>query len=162
MPMIDLTMPEGAISDQKLPRLMDELSTTLIAWEGAPDNERTRSVTWGFVHQLRWDQVFAGGATPGLPLYRVQVTVPDKTLLRSNNERKTGLIRAVTERVLSAEGSSCDGDNLGRVWCLIHEVPDGNWGAFAGQFTMREILKYIGHTPVAPDEVPSVPLPEPR
>lgn len=161
MPMIDLTAPEGALSSQMTAVLMEELSTILINWEGAPDNERTRSVTWGFVHPVPENRVFVGGRAAGdRPYYRVDLTVPDKTLLHDNDERKAGLIREVTGAVLRAEGSVLDDESTARVWCLIHEIPDGNWGAFADQFTMRVILKYIGHTPVSRNEVKEVPLPD--
>ncbi|MGH2963780.1 MAG: tautomerase family protein [Solirubrobacterales bacterium] len=162
MPMIDLTIPAGALSPQATAALMERLSTTLINWEGAPDNERTRSVTWGFVHEIPSQQFFVGGrALSGRPYYRVDLTVPDKTLLHDNDERKTGLIRTVTEAVLAADEAEPSAESASRVWCLIHEIPDGSWGAFAAQFTMRRILEYIGHTPVARSQVHEVPPPEP-
>ena len=54
----------------------------------------------------------------------VEVTVPDGAL---SDRRKAGLVEEVTGDVLEATGW---GDEAAlRVWVLIREVPDGNWGA---------------------------------
>ena len=59
-----------------------------------------------------------------MPRFRVDVTVPEGAL---SDRRKTGLIKEVTSLVLGAAGLS-DADAL-RVWVLIHEQPEGTWGA---------------------------------
>lgn len=40
MPMIDLTLPPGALDEAARSWLVDELLSALLRWEGAPDDER--------------------------------------------------------------------------------------------------------------------------
>lgn len=57
-------------------------------------------------------------------LVRVDVTVPAGTM---DDERRAGLVKEVTELVLAAAGLGAD--QALRVWVLLHEQPDGTWGA---------------------------------
>jgi phenylpyruvate tautomerase PptA (4-oxalocrotonate tautomerase family) len=66
------------------------------------------------------------GVPTDVPIYRVNATVPEGAM---NEERKAGLVKDVTDLLLEADGG--EPDPL-RVWVLIGEVPNGNWGA-AGQ-----------------------------
>ena len=47
MPLIDLTYPTGTIAAADRPQLVDALTTKLLHWEGAPDNEFFRSIACG-------------------------------------------------------------------------------------------------------------------
>ena len=65
----------------------------------------------------------------------VEVTIPKGAL---SDRRKEGLVDEATKLVLDATGW---GPEAGvRVWTLIHEIPDGNWGA-AGQVVRFEQLR---------------------
>ncbi|MFI7300409.1 4-oxalocrotonate tautomerase family protein [Streptomyces sp. NPDC050121] len=44
-----------------------------------------------------------------------------------DHERRPGLVGEATELVLAAAGLGAD--QALRVWVLIHEQPDGTWGA---------------------------------
>jgi phenylpyruvate tautomerase PptA (4-oxalocrotonate tautomerase family) len=57
-------------------------------------------------------------------VFRVQVTVPQGAL---SERRKQELVAEAT-RTLSEKAGLTEADGL-RVWVLINEVPDGNWGA---------------------------------
>ncbi|MFD9664576.1 4-oxalocrotonate tautomerase family protein [Rhodococcus sp. NPDC059968] len=59
-----------------------------------------------------------------LPRVRVDVTVPAGAL---SDRRRQGLITEVPADVLSAAGLG-ESDGL-RVWVLVHEEPEGTWGA---------------------------------
>jgi phenylpyruvate tautomerase PptA (4-oxalocrotonate tautomerase family) len=72
------------------------------------------------------DAVNRGGVPTASPTYRVEATVPAGAM---SQRRKQGLVADVTDLLLTAE----DGDrDPMRVWVLITELPNGNWGA-AGQ-----------------------------
>ena len=58
------------------------------------------------------------------PRFLVDVTVPQGAL---SERRKAGLVEEATKTVLGAAGLGPD-DAL-RVWVLVHEQPDGTWGA---------------------------------
>jgi phenylpyruvate tautomerase PptA (4-oxalocrotonate tautomerase family) len=54
----------------------------------------------------------------------VDVTVPHGAL---SERRKAGLVSDLTRIVLEAAG--LPPTDAGKVWVLIHEQPDGTWGA---------------------------------
>lgn len=137
MPMIDLTVPTGALEPEARESLLEELATTLLRWEGAPDTEFFRSITWVYAHEVDQAALAVGGRPGGEARFRVDVTIPEGAL---SDRRKAGLVTDVTAAVLRAAGLE-DSEGL-RVWTLIREVPDGNWGA-AGQVIRFEELRKL-------------------
>jgi len=124
MPLIDLTYPQGALTPEARSALADELTTVLLRAERAPDTEFFRSITWVHVHELPHGTVLAAGRPVSEPTFRVDVTVPQGAL---SERRKQELVSEAT-RVVSASARLGEADAL-RVWVLIAEVPEGNWGA---------------------------------
>jgi phenylpyruvate tautomerase PptA (4-oxalocrotonate tautomerase family) len=134
MPKLDLTIPSDSLSAESQQELARELGATLLHWEGAPDTEFFRSITWAHVHALPAQsmQTPDGEAAPHAVL---DITVPSGAL---SDRRKAGLVEDASKLILDATGW---GPEAGvRVWTLIHEVPDGNWGA-AGQVVRFEQLR---------------------
>lgn len=122
MPMIELTVPAGSLTDAGRKSVQRDLAALLLKWEGAPDNEFFRSVAWTYLHELP-----AGAQTTAeddAPRFRVDVRVPVGAL---SDRRKAGLVREATALVLEAAGLG-EADAM-RVWVLIHEQPEGTWGA---------------------------------
>jgi phenylpyruvate tautomerase PptA (4-oxalocrotonate tautomerase family) len=134
VPKLDLTIPADSLSDDAQQELARRLGATLLHWEGAPDTEFFRSITWAHVHALPADSIQTpeGVAEPHAV---VEITVPSGAL---SERRKEGLVEDTNKLVLDATGWG-DGAGL-RVWTLIHEVPDGNWGA-AGQVVRFDQLR---------------------
>jgi hypothetical protein len=119
MPKLDLTIPAESLSDEAQQELARELGATLLHWEGAPDTEFFRSITWTHVHALPAESIQTpdGVAEPHAV---VDITVPTGAL---SERRKAGLVEDVTKAVLDATGW---GDGAGiRVWTLIHEFRIG-------------------------------------
>jgi phenylpyruvate tautomerase PptA (4-oxalocrotonate tautomerase family) len=134
MPRLDLTITADVISDQRKPELLRELGAALLQWEGAPDTDFFRSITWTHLHELPAEAIQTpdGVAEPHAIL---DITVPGGAL---SERRKAGVVEDATKLLLDAAGW---GPEAGvRVWVLIHEVPDGNWGA-AGQVVRFEQLR---------------------
>jgi phenylpyruvate tautomerase PptA (4-oxalocrotonate tautomerase family) len=134
LPKLDLTIPAESLTEDARQELARELGATLLRWEGAPNTEFFRSITWAHVRALPADEIQTpdGAAEPHAV---VDITVPSGAL---SERRKAGLVEDATKLVLDATGW---GEDAGvRVWILIHEVPDGNWGA-AGQVVRFEQLR---------------------
>ena len=150
MPMIDVTMPEGALAEEAKAALVERLTATLIELEGAPDNEYVRAITWVFVDERPAGAIAVGGRAAERPVYRVQLTVPEGApgvhgpALGPNRER---LVERVTEEVLAAEGSPVTPAEAGRVWVQIREIPDGFWGGFGMVARIGDIATYAGVPP---------------
>jgi phenylpyruvate tautomerase PptA (4-oxalocrotonate tautomerase family) len=122
MPMIRLTVPTGALTDQGRTTVQRDLAAVLLRWEGAPDTAFFRAQAWSYLVELpEGAQTTAGGDEPR---FLVEVTVPQGAL---SERRKAGLVEEATKTVLGAAGLGAD-DTL-RVWVLVHEQPDGTWGA---------------------------------
>ena len=135
MPKLDLTYPAGALGEDAKRELPAQLGAAMLRWEGAPDTEFFRSITWTHVHELPADALFTPDGPAELSQFVVDVTVPAGAL---SDRRKGGLVEEFSKLVRDAAGLS-DQDGL-RVWVLIHEVPEGNWGA-AGQIVQFEQLR---------------------
>jgi phenylpyruvate tautomerase PptA (4-oxalocrotonate tautomerase family) len=136
MPMIELTYPKGSIRKDARAELLDELATKLLAAEKAPDTEFFRSITWVYAHEVDPDDLAVGGRPGGEPRFRVQVTVPEGAL---SDRRKGILVEAANQAVLRAAGLS-DSEGL-RVWTLIRDVPEGNWGAAGQQVRYQQLVE---------------------
>lgn len=144
MPLIDITIPTGAIEPDTAAQLQEELAGILLGWEGAPDTEFFREITWVY---LREAAVAVGGRPGGAPRFRVEITVPEGAL---SPRRKEGLIADVHTAIAKAAGLD-DSHGL-HVWTLIRDVPEGNWGA-AGQAVQFAALREIAQSQRA--EVPA-------
>jgi phenylpyruvate tautomerase PptA (4-oxalocrotonate tautomerase family) len=135
--MIDLTLPPDSLDDATTAQLVDDLLRTLLRWENAPDNERSRSLAWAFTHTA---VITIAGSPAGLPHYRVEVTTPQGAL---DDQRRAGLVADVTELVLRADGSLPTEANALRVWVLLHEVDEGSWGAAGRIWRLRDIATFV-------------------
>jgi phenylpyruvate tautomerase PptA (4-oxalocrotonate tautomerase family) len=138
MPMIDFTLPRDALSTEIRDRLVDDLLTTLLRWERAPENARSKSLAWAFVHVA--DSLIVASSPSGLPHYRVRVTTPQGAL---DDDRRAGLVADVTELVLRAEGSPVTPEHAFRVWVLLEEIADGSWGAEGRIWRFGDIARFV-------------------
>ncbi|MFJ3673300.1 4-oxalocrotonate tautomerase family protein [Streptomyces sp. NPDC090106] len=122
MPMIRLTTPARALTEQGRTTVQRDLAAVLLRWEGAPDTAFFRAQAWSYLIELPENAQTT--AQDEEPRFLVEVTVPQGAL----SERRTaGLVQDVTRTVLSAANLTTD-DSL-RVWVLVNEQPDGTWGA---------------------------------
>ncbi|MEV6109700.1 tautomerase family protein [Streptomyces sp. NPDC051940] len=122
MPMIRLTAPTGALTEEGRASVQRELAGVLLRWEGAPDTAFFRAQAWSYLTELPHGAQVT--AEDDVPRFLVEVTVPQGAL---SERRKAGLVEEATRTVLNAAGLP-QGEAL-RVWVLVHEQPDGTWGA---------------------------------
>ncbi|WP_406330784.1 4-oxalocrotonate tautomerase family protein [Streptomyces sp. NBC_00203] len=122
MPMIRLTAPAAALTEQGRQSIQRDLAAVLLRWEGAPDTPFFRAQAWSYLTELPEGAQIT--AEDDAPRFLVDVTVPQGAL---SERRKAGLVEEATKTVLAAAGLGPD-DAL-RVWVLVHEQPEGTWGA---------------------------------
>lgn len=122
MPMIRLTVPTGALTEEGRAGIQRDLAALLLRWEGAPGTAFFRAQAWS--HLIELPEGAQTTAEDDAPRFLVDVTVPQGAL---SERRKAGLVEDATQAVLKAAGLSPD--EALRVWVLIHEQPDGTWGA---------------------------------
>ena len=134
MPKLDVTITAGSLDDDAKQELARELGATMLRWEGAPDTEFFRSITWVHLHELDPEAIQTPDGVAE-PHAIVEATVPQGAL---SERRKAGLVEDATKLVLDATGWGAEAGV--RVWVMIRDVPDGNWGA-AGQVVQFEQLR---------------------
>ncbi|MGW4976044.1 tautomerase family protein [Streptomyces mirabilis] len=122
MPMIRLTVPSGALTEEGRKTVQRDLAAVLLRWEGAPDTAFFRAQAWSYLVEL--PEGAQTTAEDDAPRFLVEVTVPQGAM---SERREAGLIEDATKTVLGAAGLAQD-DAL-RVWVLVHEQPEGTWGA---------------------------------
>jgi phenylpyruvate tautomerase PptA (4-oxalocrotonate tautomerase family) len=134
MPKLELTIPAESLSGDAQEELARDLGAALLRWEGAPDTDFFRSITWAHVHALPAGsmQTPDGVADPHAV---IEISVPEGAL---SEKRKAGLVEETTKIVLEATG--WDPEASWRVWTLIRDVPEGNWGA-GGQVVRFQQLR---------------------
>jgi phenylpyruvate tautomerase PptA (4-oxalocrotonate tautomerase family) len=138
MPMIDVTISEGALKPEAEERLIRELTDILIAHEGFDvGNKVAQDVTVVFLH--RPAAVYVAGHRSPSPRYRIVPTVPEGQY--TDASRKT-LVKEVTEAVVRADGGKYE-DVAPRVWVFPTEIPDGQWGSRGVIRRVPEIQAFI-------------------
>jgi phenylpyruvate tautomerase PptA (4-oxalocrotonate tautomerase family) len=138
MPMIDAYVPHGALAPEDEHALLRTLTDLVLRWEGAdPGDPVARSIAWAFLH--RPDSVLVAGASPDAPRYKVVISVPQGQL---DDERRSGMVAAVTEAVLDAEAGAHPRDPF-RIWVFPQEVPDGTWGGGGRIFRLADIAGLV-------------------
>lgn len=141
MPLIELSYPAGTFAEQTRTDLVEDLSTVVLRAERAPDTEFFRSITWVFVNEFPAGTVLQGGRPVTEPIFRVNISVPAGAL---SDRRKQELVSEAT-RVISEAAGLTEQEGL-RVWVLIRDVPEGNWGA-AGNIVHFEQLRQAAAQP---------------
>jgi phenylpyruvate tautomerase PptA (4-oxalocrotonate tautomerase family) len=92
MPTMDVTLEQGALSEEAKSTLVGQLSAMLGEFEHAPSGGRP--VTWCFLDE----RPRVAGMASERPVYRIVLSV-------SGAESRQRLVERVTELVLSAEGT---------------------------------------------------------
>jgi phenylpyruvate tautomerase PptA (4-oxalocrotonate tautomerase family) len=139
VPVFELTYPEGALEPDVRAQLMDDLTTALLRAERAPETQFFRDITWSYVHELPAGSVLAAGRpVDQRPTFKLDVTTPEGAL---SDRRRAELVGEATKLIRDAAGIAED-DALQRVWVLMHEVTDGQWGA-GGQVIRFEKLREL-------------------
>ena len=144
MPTFSLTYPQGALDPEARTRLVDDLTTALLRAERAPETQFFRDITWAYVHELPGGAVHVAGAPAERPVFKLDVTTPQGAL---SDRRRAELVAEATRLIREAAG--IPHEEALRIWVLMHEVPEGRWGA-GGQVIRFEQLREAAAAQRAP------------
>lgn len=108
MPTMDVTLEQGALSEEAKSALVNQLSALLGELEEAPPSGRP--VTWCFLDEVPR----VAGMPSGRPEYRIVLSV-------SGAAASQRLVERVTELVLSAEGTPVTPLDADRVHVAVRE-----------------------------------------
>ncbi|MCX5390617.1 tautomerase family protein [Streptomyces sp. NBC_00094] len=142
MPMIRLTVPTGSLTEEGRSRVRRDLAAAVLRWEEFPDTPFFRGLSWSYLIEL--PEGAQGTSEDDEPRFLVEVTVPQGPPPARD---KTGLVADVTAVVLDAAGLSAR--DAARVWVLVHEQPEGSWGA-AGSVVRHADLAALASAQATP------------
>ena len=146
MPLLRITHQRGAFSHAQKAQLAEDLTAAILIAEVGADTPAGRAVAYVLFDEVdpktSW---FVGGkpdlAPPPGGRFLFDVVYPvgaspqaDKTALHAE-------INRIIAKTLDVDGSF---PNRASDWVLIHEVPDGNWGASGVTIGIREINGVAG------------------
>ena len=138
MPMIDVTLPEGALTEEAKAAVADRLTTTLLEAEGAADIPFSREITLVYFDERPAGSIYVAGEARSDARYRLLVTIPEGSI--TDDAKKAELVDNLTRDILEAEGAGGE-EAAFRVWVFIHEVPDGHWAGGGRIFRLRDIVR---------------------
>ena len=124
MPRVELTYTAGSLPEDAKGELAKQLAESMLRWEGAPDTEFFRSISWVHLHELREGTAYTADGPAELSQFVVDVSVPQGGL---SERRKAVLVEEFTS--LIREASGLPDEQAVRVWVLVHEIAEGFWGA---------------------------------
>ncbi len=137
MPMLDAFIPETALTRTAEATLLRELTDLLMRHEGIdPTNERARAVSLVFLHR---PIIYVAGEPAASPRYRFIPSVMEGLY---DDERRSMIVREITEAVARAEGGTFD-EVAPRVWVFPTEIADGRWGGRGVIRRLPEFLAYV-------------------
>jgi phenylpyruvate tautomerase PptA (4-oxalocrotonate tautomerase family) len=138
MPMLDITIPEDALSPQAETALLGQLTDLLLLHEGVdPKTPAARLLAKVFVH--RPARVFVAGQPASEPHYRIVASVPEG---QYDDDRRSAMVTAVTQAVLDAEEGVRPRDPM-RVWVFANEIPEGTWGGNGKIHRLADITGFV-------------------
>jgi len=137
MPNLEIRVPHGTLDADARRALARRLTSDLLAAEGLPENDTTRSLTWVTIEETpagAWS-VAGEPAEDRAELHAFARITTFASLL--DDAKRAALLRAVNTAVVDAAG----GDPLGGlgIWTVIEEVPDGHWGVAGNPIGKAEL-----------------------
>jgi len=141
MPIIDITMPENALSDQAKALLPEKLGQIALGYEGLKGSRFAEEFTWLYTHELPAKNVTQVAGPLQKPIYRIRFTTLE-TLL--DDERKKNLGVDVAHAIYELEGSQWNEQEAhNRIWVFFEDVRQGDWIAGAEVNNIPDLRKAV-------------------
>lgn len=146
MPIIRLYYPKGTLSREQKGTLAQRLTEVLITMEGGAGTRGGRAFASVLMTEMDPENWWVGGRQDGMFVARagkflVDVSIPEGYM---NGEQKTAVHAAVNSAIVDVTGHSNDPDAGANILVVIHEVPEGNWGADGKTISLSDIAPTVG------------------
>lgn len=141
MPVIDITIPEGALSPEAKKELPETIGRIAIGYEGLSGSRFAEEFTWVYIHELPATLVTQVSGKPPKPIYRFVFTTLT-TLLDDNSKHRLGT--DVARAVYALEGTPFDEEEAyNRVWTFFDDVRQGDWIVGARINTIKSLRAVV-------------------
>jgi phenylpyruvate tautomerase PptA (4-oxalocrotonate tautomerase family) len=149
MPLLRITHQRGAISDAQKATLADELTAAILVAEVGADTPAGRSVAYVIFDEVDPKTSWFVGGKPDLNPPKggrllFDIVYPVGASPQHDKSELHAQINAIVARTFDVDGAF---PNRASDWVLVHEVPDGNWGASGVTIGIREINQVAGGAP---------------
>lgn len=143
MPMLDVYIPDDALTAEVEDRLIARLTDLLLTHEGVdPANVRARAKAWVWVN--RPARVFVAGKPADRPRYKLVPQVPEG---QYDDQRRAAIIADATAAVLDAEEQMGRSRDPSVIWVFATEITDGIWGADGQIWRLGDIAGHVLESP---------------
>src|SRR5580704_2624335 len=146
MPIMRVSYPYGALDAAQKPQLAQRLTDELIAMEGGAGTRGGQAFASVLMTEIAGDSWWVGGHLDGTFVakagkFLVDVSIPEGYM---NAAQKTEVHVAVNAAIVAVTGHQADADAGANILVVIHEVPEGNWGADGKTISLGEIATAVG------------------
>lgn len=125
MPVIDITIPEGALGPEAQAQLPETIGRIALGYEDLSGSRFAEAFTWVYVHELPATTVTQVSGVPPKPIYRLVFTTLT-TLLDDKRKHRLGI--DVARAIYALEDSAWDEQEAyNRVWTFFDDVRQGDW-----------------------------------
>lgn len=150
MTLFEIFVPRGVLTQDARRRLGERMVTEVLNTNGAPADliDRARGLAHVIIHEPETWSVAGRPVSATDPRYVVRVTLPGGHL---TGNTRAELVSRITMVVAAFDATPERVYAEPRVWVQIHEVPDGNLGAFGRIVPTADVIKMV----VTPDWTPT-------
>ncbi len=128
---ITVTVPEGLLSAEGEQRVLEQLTASLLKWNGLTGNAFMTPNVGGSIHVLPKERIFAGGKPEELVL--IELKLPAFGL--ASQEQKQGFVAEATAIIDEATNGS---HPKALTWVNVTYAADGSWGIGGHAYTNAE------------------------
>jgi len=140
MPLIIVHLPVDSFNRQQKQQFAEQATNTLLALEGMAEHPKAQNLSWVQYNEFNQENFYMAGHSVAKPHYRIEVKVFQGTM---NGDKKEKLTKRLTELLLAIEATDHNLLNAARVWVMIEEVPDGNWGGAGKIYRIKDLMKLM-------------------
>jgi phenylpyruvate tautomerase PptA (4-oxalocrotonate tautomerase family) len=146
MPIIRLHYPKGGLNAEQKSVLAQRLTEVLITMEGGAGTRGGRAFASVLMTEMDPENWWVGGRQDGMFVARagkflVDVSIPEGYM---NAAHKTEVHAAVNSAIVEVTDHRNDPDAGASILVVIHEVPEGNWGADGKTISLDDIAPTVG------------------
>ncbi|GJI93295.1 hypothetical protein RugamoR57_00130 [Duganella caerulea] len=149
MPLLRITHQRGAITEAQKAQLAEELTSAILIAEVGADTPAGRSLAYVVFDEVdpktSW---YVGGKPDTSPpkggRFLFDVVFPVGACTQADKTALHETINRIIANTLDVDGSF---PNRASDWVIVHEVPNGSWGASGQTIGIREINHVVGGAP---------------
>jgi phenylpyruvate tautomerase PptA (4-oxalocrotonate tautomerase family) len=142
MPIMDVSYPDGALSEADKGKLADWFSRRVISWGGwdsSKNSDSADAIAWATFSPYSQSDCYVGGRKTSRKLFRVAITTPKGAASPDLKRKVIAEIDAMFDSLV--EGGLVAGDH--RVWTTFVDLEEGDWGSQGQVVTLRGLIEQI-------------------